>query len=41
MVATQSQKHSVGMAGEFFVTAELLRRGLLASVTFGNGKKQT
>jgi hypothetical protein len=39
MAATQSRKHTLGMAGEFFVTAELLRRGLLASITYGNAKK--
>ena len=27
-----------GLAGEFFVAAELLKRGILASVTFGNAK---
>ncbi|MSQ33032.1 MAG: hypothetical protein EXR60_01215 [Dehalococcoidia bacterium] len=27
-----------GLAGEFFVAAELLRRGLQVSVTFGNAK---
>ena len=27
------------MAGEFFVAAELLRRGVKASVTYGNAKK--
>jgi len=39
MSATQARKHAIGMAGEFFVTAELLRRGLLASVSYGNAKK--
>lgn len=27
-----------GLAGEFFVAAELLKRGLQTSVTFGNAK---
>jgi len=27
-----------GLAGEFFVAAELLRRGIQTSVTFGNAK---
>ncbi len=30
--------HMTGLAGEFFVAAELLKRGLLVSVTFGNAK---
>jgi len=38
-MSTQSRKHSLGLAGEFFVAAELLRRGVLASVTYGNAKK--
>jgi hypothetical protein len=29
------------MAGAHFVTAEVLRRGILASVTMGNAKKPT
>lgn len=33
------EKFAVGMAGEHFVAAELLRRGILASVTMGNAKK--
>ena len=28
-----------GLAGELFVAAELLKRGLQASVTFGNAKQ--
>ncbi|MHB1286746.1 MAG: hypothetical protein ACYCYP_09340 [Leptospirales bacterium] len=35
----QEAKYAVGMAGEHFVAAELLRRGVLASVTIGNAKK--
>lgn len=37
--STQSQKASTGMAGEFYVAAELCRRGLHASVTYGNSKR--
>jgi hypothetical protein len=36
---TQSRKHTVGMAGEFLVAGELLRRGIMAAVTYGNAKK--
>jgi hypothetical protein len=36
---TQEQKYHVAMAGEFFVAAELQRRGYSAAVTFGNAKK--
>ena len=36
---TQSQKHATGLAGEFLVAGELLRRGILAAVTYGNAKK--
>jgi hypothetical protein len=35
----QAQKHTLGLAGEFFVAAELMRRGILASVTYGNAKR--
>lgn len=38
-MVTQSEKYAVGMAGEFYVAAELLRRGYLAAVTHGNAKK--
>lgn len=37
-MASQKEKYSVGMAGEHFVVAELLRRGISASVTMGNAK---
>jgi hypothetical protein len=36
---TQEEKYAVAMAGEHFVAAELLRRGLAASVTMGNAKR--
>jgi hypothetical protein len=36
---TQARKHTLGLSGEFFVAGELLRRGLMASVTYGNAKK--
>lgn len=36
---TQSRKHTTGMAGEFLVAGELLRRGIMAAVTYGNAKK--
>ena len=39
MKTRQEEKYAVGMAGEHFVAAELLRRGVLASVTIGNAKK--
>ena len=35
----QAQKHTLSLAGEFFVAAELMRRGILASVTYGNAKR--
>ncbi|MDD3443644.1 hypothetical protein PTW32_00760 [Dechloromonas agitata] len=38
-MASQAEKYSVGMAGEHFVVAELLRRGVSASVTMGNAKR--
>ena len=39
MKTKQEEKYSVGIAGEHFVAGELLRRGVLASVTMGNAKK--
>jgi hypothetical protein len=36
---TQAQKHTTGMAGEFLVAGELLRRGIQAAVTYGNAKR--
>jgi hypothetical protein len=38
-MTAQSRKHTLGLAGEFLVAGELLRRGLHASVTYGNAKK--
>lgn len=35
----QLKKQTMGMAGEYFVTAELNRRGIHASMTYGNAKK--
>jgi hypothetical protein len=35
----QAIKHTTGMAGEFLVAGELLRRGVMAAVTYGNAKK--
>jgi hypothetical protein len=35
----QSRKHTIGLAGEFLVAGELLRRGIMAAVTYGNAKK--
>jgi hypothetical protein len=35
----QERKHALNVAGEFFVAAELTRRGVMASVTYGNAKK--
>lgn len=38
-MSTQSRKHTTGLAGEFLVAGELLRRGIMAAVTYGNAKK--
>jgi len=38
-VTKQAKKHALGLAGEFLVAGELLRRGIRASVTYGNAKK--
>jgi hypothetical protein len=35
----QTRKHTLGLSGEFFVAAQLLRHGVMASVTYGNAKK--
>lgn len=35
----QQQKYHLGLAGEFYVAAELQRRGVSAAVTYGNAKK--
>ena len=36
---SQKERYAIGMAGEHFVVAELLRRGVAASVTLGNAKR--
>lgn len=38
-MSKSSQKLTTGLAGEFLVTGELLRRGIMATVTYGNAKK--
>ena len=38
MAKTQIGKQQLGMAGEFSVCAELLKRGHNASITMGNAK---
>ena len=38
-MSKQSRKHTLGLAGEFLVAGELLRRGIVAAVTYGNAKK--
>ena len=35
----QADKYHLSLAGEFFVAAELQRRGIAAAVTYGNAKK--
>jgi hypothetical protein len=35
----QAQKYMLGLAGEFLVTGELLRRNITAAVSYGNAKK--
>ena len=35
---SQQQKYSLNLAGEFYVAAELNRRGIFASVTYGAAK---
>ena len=37
-MSKQAQKYHLGLAGEFFVAAELQRRGISAAVTYGNAK---
>ena len=36
---SQQRKYNLSLAGDFFVAAELQRRGVMASVTYGNAKK--
>lgn len=38
-ISKQQRKYNLSLAGEFFVAAELQRRGVIASVTYGNAKK--
>lgn len=38
-MSKQARKHAIGMAGEFLVAGELLRREIKAAVTYGNAKK--
>jgi hypothetical protein len=35
----QEQKYKLGLAGEFLVAGELLRRNVSAAITYGNAKK--
>ena len=35
----QTEKYHLSLAGEFYVAAELQRRGVAAAVTYGNAKK--
>ena len=37
-MTTQSDKYHLAMAGEYFVAAQLQRRGVSASITYGNAK---
>jgi hypothetical protein len=37
-MSTQLQKYHLSLAGEFFVAAELQRRGISAAVTYGYAK---
>lgn len=39
LVTTHEAKYHLSMAGEFFVAAELQRRGVSAAVTYGNAKQ--
>lgn len=38
MPTTKKERYQIGMAGEFLVAAQLLRQGIMASVTYGNAK---
>ena len=38
-MSKQDIKYTTGLAGEFLVAGELLRRGISAAVTYGNAKK--
>lgn len=38
-MSRQDDKYHLSLAGEFYVAAELQRRGIAAAVTYGNAKK--
>ena len=38
-MSPQDQKYHLSLAGEFYVAAELQRRGISAAVTYGNAKR--
>jgi hypothetical protein len=38
LMSKQAQKYHLSLAGEFFVAAELQRRGVAAAVTYDNAK---
>jgi hypothetical protein len=38
-MTNQAEKYHINIAGEFYVAAELQRRGVSAAVTYGNAKK--
>ena len=38
-MSRQAEKYHLSLAGEFYVAAELQRRGIGAAVTYGNAKK--
>lgn len=38
-MSRQAEKYHLNLAGEFYVAAELQRRGIAAAVTYGNAKK--
>jgi hypothetical protein len=39
MIDRQDRKYHLSLAGEFYVAAELQRRGVSAAVTYGNAKR--
>jgi hypothetical protein len=39
MASKQDRKYSISLAGEYLVAGELLRRGVMAAVTYGNAKQ--
>jgi hypothetical protein len=38
-MSKQTRKYNLSLAGEFFVAAELQRRGVMATITYGNAKR--